>query len=225
MPPPPLGPDDIEILDTRAFAESNYPLTLTVHPDARIGFHISHDAHRVAPDVVRQMLDTLRTLLERFAEHPDQPTGQIARPPAADGQPGAPRDAAGPAIEAAAGAATAARAVAPTADERTLLEIWQRIFKRDDIAITDNYFDLGGHSIIAIQLMAHVEKAFDRRLPISCLFENPTIENWRRRSPRRRRPRPPADSCRFATAAPPRRSSCCRAPAGTWSTSTRSRTT
>ncbi|MBN3736660.1 non-ribosomal peptide synthetase [Burkholderia sp. Tr-20390] len=57
-----------------------------------------------------------------------------------------------------------------------MLEIWQRIFKRDDIAVTDNYFDLGGHSIIAIQLMAHVEKAFDRRLPISCLFENPTIE-------------------------------------------------
>ncbi|OXI78774.1 non-ribosomal peptide synthetase [Burkholderia sp. AU33423] len=173
---PDLGPDDIEILDTRAFAESNYPLTLTVHPNERIGFHISHDAHRVAPDVVRQMLDTLRTLLERFAEHPDQPTGQLADPPAADGQARAPRGAAGPAIEAAAGAATAARAVAPTADERTLLEIWQRIFKRDDITVSDNYFDLGGHSIIAIQLMAHVEKAFDRRLPISCLFENPTIE-------------------------------------------------
>ncbi|WP_175918213.1 non-ribosomal peptide synthetase [Burkholderia contaminans] len=173
---PDLGPDDIEILDTRAFAESNYPLTLTVHPNERIGFHISHDAHRIAPEVVRQMLDTLRTLLERFAENPGQLTGQLAAPPAADGQPSAPRGAAGPAIEAAAGAATAARAVAHTADESTLLEIWRRIFKRDDIAVSDNYFDLGGHSIIAIQLMAHVEKAFDRRLPISCLFENPTIE-------------------------------------------------
>ncbi|EMN1927078.1 thioesterase [Burkholderia ambifaria] len=57
-----------------------------------------------------------------------------------------------------------------------MLAIWQRIFKRDDITVSDNYFDLGGHSIIAIQLMANVEKAFDRRLPISCLFENPTIE-------------------------------------------------
>ncbi len=173
---PDLGPDDIEILDTRAFAESNYPLTLTVHPNERVGFHISHDAHRVAPDVVRQMLDTLRALLERFADDPHQLTGQLADAPAADGQPNAPRGAAGPAVEPATGPATTARAVAPTADESTLLEIWQRIFKRNDIKVSDNYFELGGHSIIAIQLMANVEKAFDRRLPISCLFENPTIE-------------------------------------------------
>ncbi|WGS40283.1 amino acid adenylation domain-containing protein [Burkholderia sp. JSH-S8] len=173
---PDLGPDDIEILDTRAFAESNYPLTLTVHPNERVGFHISHDAHRVAPDVVRQMLDTLRALLERFADDPHQLTGQLADAPAAGGQPGAPRGAAGPAVEPATGPATTARAVAPTADESTLLEIWQRIFKRNDIKVSDNYFELGGHSIIAIQLMANVEKAFDRRLPISCLFENPTIE-------------------------------------------------
>ncbi|WP_193102747.1 amino acid adenylation domain-containing protein [Burkholderia sp. Z1] len=173
---PDLGPDDIEILDTRAFAESNYPLTLTVHPNERVGFEISHDAHRVAPDVVRQMLDTLRALLERFAAEPDQLTGQLADAPAAGGQPGAPRGVADPAVQPAAGPVTAARAVAPTAHESTLLEIWQRIFKRDDITVSDNYFDLGGHSIIAIQLMANVEKAFDRRLPISCLFENPTIE-------------------------------------------------
>ncbi|KWB39651.1 non-ribosomal peptide synthetase [Burkholderia ubonensis] len=177
---PDLGPDGIDIVDTRAFAESNYPLTLTVHPDTRLAFRISHDAHRFAPDVVRHMLGAIRELLERFAEDPAQLTGQLADAPApadrADGQQRATGDAASPAVEPAAGPATPARAVAPTADESTLLEIWQRIFKRDDIKVSDNYFDLGGHSIIAIQLMANVEKAFDRRLPISCLFENPTIE-------------------------------------------------
>ncbi|MBH9643658.1 amino acid adenylation domain-containing protein [Burkholderia vietnamiensis] len=177
---PDLGPDEIEILDVRAFAESNYPLTLTVHPNERIGFELSHDARRVAPEVVRQMLDTLRALLERFADDPQQLTGQLVDAASAAGRPGTPRGAPGhaaPAVEPAADAAATARAVvAPSADERTLLEIWQRIFKRDDIAVTDNYFDLGGHSIIAIQLMANVEKAFARRLPISCLFENPTIE-------------------------------------------------
>ncbi|KWN72175.1 non-ribosomal peptide synthetase [Burkholderia ubonensis] len=177
---PDLGPDGIDIVDTRAFAESNYPLTLTVHPDTRLAFRISHDAHRFAPDVVRHMLGAIRELLERFAEDPAQLTGQLADAPApadrAGGQQRATDGAASPAVEPAAGPATPARAVAPTADESTLLEIWQRIFKRDDIKVSDNYFDLGGHSIIAIQLMANVEKAFDRRLPISCLFENPTIE-------------------------------------------------
>ncbi len=175
---PALGPDEIEILDTRAFAEAHYPLTLTVHPDTRLGFHITHDAHRVAPEVVRQMLDIIRASLERFADDPAQLTGQLADAPvpAAGGQPGAPRGAAASDVEPAAGAATAARTGVPTADESRLLEIWQRIFKRNDITVSDNYFDLGGHSIIAIQLMANVEKAFDRRLPISCLFENPTVE-------------------------------------------------
>ncbi|KWC26759.1 non-ribosomal peptide synthetase [Burkholderia ubonensis] len=177
---PDLGPDGIDIVDTRAFAESNYPLTLTVHPDTRLAFRISHDAHRFAPDVVRHMLGAIRELLERFAEDPAQLTGQLADAPApadrAGGQQRATGDAASPAVEPAAVPATTARTVTPTADESTLLEIWQRIFKRDDIKLSDNYFDLGGHSIIAIQLMANVEKAFDRRLPISCLFENPTIE-------------------------------------------------
>jgi non-ribosomal peptide synthase protein (TIGR01720 family) len=179
---PDLGPDGLDILDTRAFAESNYPLTLTVHPAARLAFHISHDAQRVAPNVVRQMLDTVRTLLERFAADPGQLTGDLADLSAPASQatatpvsaPAAP--ATEPAAPATATESATTRAAAPTADERTLLEIWQRIFKRPDITLTDNYFDLGGHSIIAIQLMANVEKAFNRRLPISCLFENPTVE-------------------------------------------------
>ncbi|MFM0286805.1 non-ribosomal peptide synthetase [Paraburkholderia megapolitana] len=190
---PDLGPDEIEIHDTRAFAESNYPLTLTVHPDTRLAFRISHDANRFAPDVVRQMLDYIRGLLERFAEDPVQLTGSLADALVSDdggrndsdsrsdsrssskpdsstatGEPGAQPDTAV--------ASTTARGVAPTPDESTLLKIWQMVFERKDIKLTDNYFDLGGHSITAIRLMANVEKAFDRRLPISYLFENPTIE-------------------------------------------------
>ena len=40
----------------------------------------------------------------------------------------------------------------------------------------DSFFDLGGHSLIAVRLFAKVKKMFSVDFPISILFEAPTIE-------------------------------------------------
>lgn len=63
-----------------------------------------------------------------------------------------------------------------TPEEKTLHEIWEEVLGQTGISITDDYFDLGGHSILAVRLMAKIERAFHRRLPIAQLFRNPTIE-------------------------------------------------
>jgi thioesterase domain-containing protein/aryl carrier-like protein len=42
--------------------------------------------------------------------------------------------------------------------------------------VTDDYFDLGGHSILAVSLMAKIEKEFGKRIPLAQLFKNPTVE-------------------------------------------------
>ncbi len=43
------------------------------------------------------------------------------------------------------------------AAEQTLLDVWQDVLKRDDIGIEDNFFDLGGDSIIAMQIVARAQ--------------------------------------------------------------------
>ncbi|HLO03360.1 MAG TPA: thioesterase domain-containing protein, partial [Symbiobacteriaceae bacterium] len=41
--------------------------------------------------------------------------------------------------------------------------------------IHDNFFALGGHSLMAVRLMAHLERAFGKRLPLAVLFRSPTV--------------------------------------------------
>ena len=60
--------------------------------------------------------------------------------------------------------------------ERTLVSFWEELLGVDQIGVMDNFFDLGGHSLIAVRLFAQVRKAFQVDYPISILFEAPTVD-------------------------------------------------
>jgi thioesterase domain-containing protein/acyl carrier protein len=66
--------------------------------------------------------------------------------------------------------------VAPEgAIETRLAGFWQELLGVTDVGAEDSFFDLGGHSLIAVRLFAMVKKAFHVDFPISVLFEAPTI--------------------------------------------------
>ncbi len=62
-----------------------------------------------------------------------------------------------------------------TKAEQVLASIWIDVFDLDTIDIDENFFDIGGHSLNAVQVMTRLEKVTGRRLPLSTLFEFPTI--------------------------------------------------
>lgn len=64
---------------------------------------------------------------------------------------------------------------APTAVGRRLYEIWGDLLSRRDIGPDDDFFDIGGHSLLAVQLVAQIERAFGARLPPSVLLGAPTL--------------------------------------------------
>src|SRR5690606_2511391 len=67
--------------------------------------------------------------------------------------------------------------VPPTNDiERQLVNIWQEVLGKDKVGINDNFFDLGGHSLTAIRLIARIKKEFSIELNIKDVFAEPTIE-------------------------------------------------
>ena len=67
--------------------------------------------------------------------------------------------------------------VAPrNAIETTILDAWQRVIPGIDIGVTDNFFDLGGDSILATQLVREINAALGFELEMHELFENLTIE-------------------------------------------------
>lgn len=66
--------------------------------------------------------------------------------------------------------------VAPSGDvEVRLAEFWGALLGVEQVGVEDNFFDLGGHSLIAVRLFAMVKKAWSIEFPISVLFEAPTI--------------------------------------------------
>jgi len=66
--------------------------------------------------------------------------------------------------------------IAPrNAIEETLAGFWRELLGVDDIGVEDSFFDLGGHSLIAMRLFLKIKKEYQLDFPISVLFEAPTI--------------------------------------------------
>jgi len=62
--------------------------------------------------------------------------------------------------------------------EAKLAAMWEEILAKKPISIRDNFFDLCGHSLLAVRLMRRIEQSFRRKLPLTTLFEAPTIEQF-----------------------------------------------
>ncbi len=66
--------------------------------------------------------------------------------------------------------------VAPRTDtEITMTAIWAEVLRLEKVGIYDNFFTLGGHSLIGTQLMSRIRDAFQVELPLRLLFETPDV--------------------------------------------------
>ncbi|MEX2214751.1 MAG: amino acid adenylation domain-containing protein [Phycisphaeraceae bacterium] len=61
------------------------------------------------------------------------------------------------------------------ATEEQLVELWQRMLDVPAVGIHDDFFALGGHSLLAARLFEEIRQGLGADLPLSILFEKPTI--------------------------------------------------
>jgi amino acid adenylation domain-containing protein len=59
--------------------------------------------------------------------------------------------------------------------EQIVAGIWSQVLKLEQIGVHDNFFQLGGHSLMATQVMSRMREAFEIEVPLRNLFETPTI--------------------------------------------------
>jgi len=73
----------------------------------------------------------------------------------------------------------AERFVAPENElEQTVAAAWQEVLGVERVGIRDNFFDLGGHSLLLVSLHEKLEARLSRKLSIVDLFQHPTVESF-----------------------------------------------
>ena len=71
-----------------------------------------------------------------------------------------------------------ARAVSPRNEaERAIADIWQEVLGLEKVGVYDNFFDLGGHSLLLAKVYTKLRQVFDRPLTVIDLFKYSTISS------------------------------------------------
>lgn len=60
--------------------------------------------------------------------------------------------------------------------EMKLVPIWESVLGIQPISIQEEFFDLGGNSLLAVRLVARIQQAFGKNVPLSALFQYGTVE-------------------------------------------------
>jgi len=72
--------------------------------------------------------------------------------------------------------------VPPSSDlERRVAGVWQRVLGIDDVGVSDNFFDLGGNSLIGLRVTRELQRELDRVVDTLALYEAPTVRDLARR--------------------------------------------
>ncbi|HEY0737985.1 MAG TPA: amino acid adenylation domain-containing protein [Herpetosiphonaceae bacterium] len=67
--------------------------------------------------------------------------------------------------------------VAPRSmSEWRMAQLWEAVLARQPIGVTDNFFEIGGHSLLSVRLLTMIQQEFHVSLPLMTLFQAPTIE-------------------------------------------------
>ncbi|WP_410667666.1 amino acid adenylation domain-containing protein [Amycolatopsis sp. cmx-4-68] len=161
-----LAARGLHVAELTAVEITNYPLTLVAHGSARgdepLTLLLGHDPALFDPTTVEALADELVDLLRDPAQQAVPPREDVRReppaptvPPAGDGDPVylAPR----------------------TATERALSRIWADVLAVERVGVDDDFFALGGDSLLCLRVTARLRADFGAALPPRALFDNPTV--------------------------------------------------
>jgi len=155
--------DDLMIEDLVTPIRTNYPLTLVVTPGPQIALTL------IGSSAPGEMLGWLRQILAALATDISATVGSlIAAIPQRSLPPPAAR-------------IRSANFLAPrTAIEQQIAAVWREAFGADEVGIRDNFFDLGGHSLLMLRVHARLREVLQSDISIVRMFQHPTIESLAR---------------------------------------------
>jgi len=156
----------------------HYPLKLMAAPAERLYLELSYRPEFFARVSAERLVARLRLLLEAIAADPGAPTGQftvIARAEREEMLRAWPGDApVRPSLRRPGPAPAADHRPPRTPQEELLCSIFADILGAGEVGIDDNFFDLGGDSVLALQLAGRTQAQFGLAVPVRAVFDAPT---------------------------------------------------
>jgi len=172
-----IEPGEVEaVLEDHPAVARAVVLVLGERSDDRRLFAFAVPAAGSAPGGVRPLRGHLRARLPEFMmpagmafleELPLNPNGKVDRAELREIALRHERAEAGPGAE----APSAPRG----AFEETIAEVWAEVLRLRQVDVRSDFFELGGHSLLATRIVARLQRLFDVDLPLSDLFEAPTV--------------------------------------------------
>jgi amino acid adenylation domain-containing protein/non-ribosomal peptide synthase protein (TIGR01720 family) len=162
----------VDVEPVTAPEATNYPLTLTVTPGTEMDLKLMGHTDRFGAASFTMMLDGLERVLASVVQRPGATLAAI--------QSSLPETTKGMAALAAAGSVQRRQSayVAPnSALERVVADVWQELFEVDQLSVEDNFFDLGGHSILLLEAHARLRERVANDVSVVALLQYPTIRS------------------------------------------------
>ncbi|WP_307793113.1 non-ribosomal peptide synthetase [Amycolatopsis sp. MtRt-6] len=170
-----LAARGLHVAELTAIEITNYPLALVAHggtrEDEQLTLRLGYDPALfdggTAETLVGELVDLLR-----------DPAGPSARPAVAEpavAEPAGPGAPPGEPHAPAPGESGPAYLAPRTATERALSRIWAEVLSVDQVGVNDDFFALGGDSLLCLRVTARLRADFGAALPPRALFDNPTV--------------------------------------------------
>jgi amino acid adenylation domain-containing protein/non-ribosomal peptide synthase protein (TIGR01720 family) len=159
----------VEIRDFVGPIHTSYPVLLLAEPGETLRLSLIYDRHRLAATTATSWAADLAKLLTDAPEALDRTVSQV--------QAGL-----SPRIVSAARPSRRLRAraqdfVPPQTDmERRIADVWRQMFALEQVGIEENVFDLGGTSLLLVEMHQRVRETLRMDFPMITLFEHPTIK-------------------------------------------------
>jgi thioesterase domain-containing protein/acyl carrier protein len=165
------APPALAIAEPRSIgARTGVPFTLICGPGRQLVLEAVHDRRRLDTADAEALLALLTGMAEQVAARPETALRDLRAAVPLDRRPRLRR----PGTRT--GAARAPFVPPRTSIELQLVALWEEMLKTSPIGVHDDFFTLGGHSLLVLRLMAEIEQRFGRKLPLAAIFEGSTVE-------------------------------------------------
>jgi amino acid adenylation domain-containing protein/non-ribosomal peptide synthase protein (TIGR01720 family) len=147
---------------------TNYPVMFLVEPGDSLRFTLIYDSRVIGRQAVERWARDLTVLLEKMPQMLKSRVADLqaylSSPPAAP-------------VQAKLRLRAESQNFVPpqTEMERAISGVWQGLFGLDRVSVEDNFFDLGGHSLLLVQMHNRLRETLGTEFPVVTLFEYPTV--------------------------------------------------